>query len=191
MLYLVCWLLQSAPVRVTRYCTHVKVFISKKIAGGLNIKFFWWNLAQSFLLHVYKRISTIFIWNLCLKSFFYPPPQKKKLFWFLKKTTPKNISLCFPSNSVLKTINTHIYLFCIFENTHKKLFWLFLKINNFFSCILKNTDQNNICVPIVFKSKTNKNMKNNFFNVFISKFKNALDFLGSPNLKKPFLCFSF
>ena len=38
-------------------------------------------------------------------------------------------------------------------------FWPFLVVNNGFLCVFKNTDQNNICVTIVLKAKTEKKIE--------------------------------
>ena len=68
-------------------------------------------------------------------------------------------------------------------------FWPFLAINNGFLLVFKNTDQNNICVSIVFKAKTKEKYEYNFcFMVFISKLKNAL-FWGSTNFFLSVLAF--
>ena len=38
-------------------------------------------------------------------------------------------------------------------------FRLFLAVNNGFLCVLKNSDQNNICLYIVLKAKTEKELR--------------------------------
>ena len=40
-------------------------------------------------------------------------------------------------------------------------------MNNFFSCIKKKTDPNNICESIVFKTIRNKKYEDNFFESFL------------------------
>ena len=61
---------------------------------------------------------------------------------------------------------TNVLLVGIFENAHKKIYWLsktpfwpFLAVNNVFLCVFKITDQNNLCVSIVLKTKTETNLK--------------------------------
>ena len=57
-------------------------------------------------------------------------------------------------------------------------------------CVLKNTNQNNICASNVFKAKTKEKKGRTFFlRIFISKLKNAL-FWGSTNMFQKIL-FSF
>ena len=41
------------------------------------------------------------------------------------------------------------------------------KLKTFFPCILKNTDLNNICVSIVFKTITNQKYEEKFFLSFL------------------------
>ena len=48
-------------------------------------------------------------------------------------------------------------------------FWPFLVVNNVFLCVFKNTDQNNICVSIVFKAKTKEKYEEIFFYGFYFK----------------------
>ena len=67
----------------------------------------------------------------------------------------------------------------------------FLKINNFFSCILKNTDPNNICVPIVFKTITNKTYEETFFIFFLFQNSKMRIFRDQQIKKKKILSFSF
>ena len=54
----------------------------------------------------------------------------------------------------------------IFENA-KKSYCLsktpFLAVNNGFLSVLKNTDQNNICVSIVLKAKTEKKLRKKYW----------------------------
>ena len=39
----------------------------------------------------------------------------------------------------------------------------FLTVNNFFLCVLKNTDQKNICASIVFKADQSQSTKKTIF----------------------------
>ena len=56
----------------------------------------------------------------------------------------------------------------------------FLAVNNFFWCVLKNTEQNNNRVFIVFKAESELKHKENFFlGVFLQKPK--LRFFGGKN----------
>ena len=88
------------------------------------------------------------------------PPKKKKIivFW-----------LWFSSDSAFKTIDIQMFFWSVFLKMQKK-YWLsktlicqFLVVNHGFFCIFKNTDKNNICVPIVLKAKTEE--KNEFWNI--------------------------
>ena len=59
-------------------------------------------------------------------------------------------------------------------------------VNNFLKCIFKITDQNSICVSIVFKAETKEKYEENIFlKVFVLKLKNML-FWGSNNFLKQF-----
>ena len=67
------------------------------------------------------------------------------------------------------------------KNALKKLLTVknaIFSINNGFLCVFKNTDQNNICafITLLLKLKQKKNMKTNFFTVFISKLRGATNF---------------
>ena len=71
--------------------------------------------------------------------------------------------LCF---SFKNNGRTNVLLVSIFENTLKKAisrqkrhFGRFWQLIPFFQCILKITDQNNICVSIVFEAKAEKKFK--------------------------------
>ena len=70
-------------------------------------------------------------------------------------------------------------------------FWLFLAVNNVFLCVFKNTDQNNICVSIVLKAKTEeKKLKK-----LVDPQKRAFLSFEIKTIKKYFFifffCFSF
>ena len=116
------------------------------------------------------------------------------MFLVFEEKHPKKLSSCFGSDSALKTINTQMLFCSVFLKTHKKSylpqktpFWSFLKINNFFSCNLKNTDLNNICASIVFKVITNKKYEENFFLSFLFQ-KSKMRFFGGHQI---FLKFFF
>ena len=92
----------------------------------------------------------------------------------------------------------NVLLVGIFENALKKnyqpsktLVLLFFAVINFFQCIFKNIDQNNIFVSIVFKAKAvkqKKNMKTNFCLRFLfQNHKHA--FLRGQHIFS--FCFSF
>ena len=63
-----------------RRLMHIKVFIFKKIPGGLNINIFLWKSALCFILH--KRTNAEKqIQNLSFKNYYFGPP-KKRVFGF-------------------------------------------------------------------------------------------------------------
>ena len=65
-----------------------------------------------------------------------------------------------------------VVLVIIFENSPKKLPKRqkgILKANSFFKCILKNTNQKDICASIVFKDESKLKTWRNFFCVFLFK----------------------
>ena len=56
----------------------------------------------------------------------------------------------------------------------------FLVVNNFFLCVFKNTEQNNICVFIVFKAESEPKHEEIFYlGVFLQKPKTP--FFGGKN----------
>ena len=84
-------------------------------------------------------------------------------FWFLKKTPLKNVFFVFWLWFSFKNNRRTNVLLVVILKTHKKSywpsktpFWLFLAVNNGFLCVFKHSDQNNICVSIVLKAKTEK-----------------------------------
>ena len=78
-------------------------------------------------------------------------------------------SSCFGFDSALKTIDIQMFFWSVFLKMHKKgidrqkrlfsdfgCFWRLIMV---FLCVFTNTDQNNICVSIVLKAKTEKKIK--------------------------------
>ena len=66
-------------------------------------------------------------------------------------------------DSALKTIEAQLSFWSVFLKTHQKKLLTnkiaILAVNNSFLFVLKNSDQNNICVYIVLKAKTEKKIK--------------------------------
>ena len=97
-------------------------------------------------------------------------PEKRR-FWFFKKIPLKFFFL----DSALKTIDAQMFFWLVFLKMRAKKVidrqkhnfghvWRFI---TFFLCILKNTDQNNICAAIVFKAKTKEKLEEIFFLRFL------------------------
>ena len=97
------------------------------------------------------------------KKYHFGPP-KKCVFCFWRKPPKKNFSLCFGFDSALNTIDAQMFFWLVFFKTHKKIvidhqkhhFGSFWRLITFFLCVLNNIDQDNICVSIVLKAKTEK-----------------------------------
>ena len=105
------------------------------------------------------------MWNLTFKKYHFGPP-KKCVFGFCRKPPKKFVFFLFrPWFSFKNNRRTNVLLVSIFENAQKsywpskKPFLQFLAVNNGFLCVFKNTDQNNICVSIVLKAKTEKKIE--------------------------------
>ena len=68
---------------------------------------------------------------------------------------------CFGFDSALKTIDAQMFFWLVFLKMYKKRvidrqkshFGRFQQLIMAFLCVLKNTDQNNICASIIFKAK--------------------------------------
>ena len=74
------------------------------------------------------------------------------------------------------------------QKRHFGRFWRLITVVLY---VLKNTDQNSICVSMVFKAKTKEKYEEIFFTVFISILNNAL-FRGQPIfIFNSFFSFSF
>ena len=92
-------------------------------------------------------------------------PGKREFFVFEENPPKKRFSSCFGFDLALKTIVAQMFFWLVFLKTHQKKvidrqkhhFGCFLRLITFFLCVFKNTDQNNICLSIVFKAKTEKN----------------------------------
>ena len=88
----------------------------------------------------------------------------------------------FFSFSFWNNRDTNVLLVSIFENAWKKVInfqkwpkWHFWQLITFFWCVFKNTEQDNICVFIVFKAESQpKHEEKNFCGFFSSKTQNLL-----------------
>ena len=123
--------------------------------------------------------AEIQIWNLTFKTYHFGPP-KKCIFGCWRNSPDTFCFFLFQLWFSFKNNN----LLSVFLKTHKKSYWLsktpfwpFLAVNNVFLCIFKNTDQNNICVSIVFKAKTKEKYEEIFFYGFYFKTQKC-SFLG-------------
>ena len=78
-------------------------------------------------------------------------------------------SSCFGFDSALNTIDAQMFFWLVFFKTHKKIvidhqkhhFGSFWRLIMVFLCVLNNIDQDNICVSIVLKAKTEKKIAQN------------------------------
>ena len=61
---------------------------------------------------------------------------------------------------------------------YQKRHFGFLAVNNIFLCILKNTNQHNICESFVIKARTNKKYEENFVYSFFYFKTQKCPFLG-------------
>ena len=120
-----------------------------------------WKLAWRFLLHKERTQKYKFeIW--LLKSIILDP--QKSAVWVFEENPQKNVFFVFRLWFSFKNNRcTNVFLASIFENAQKKVmdhqkrhFGCFWQLITVFWCVLKNTDQNNICVSIVFKAETKK-----------------------------------
>ena len=120
--------------------------------------------------------------------------QKKK---FLRKLVdPKKARLWVskpkPYVLALKSKDTQVLFWSLFlKMQQKKLITAkttkkgILIANSFFKCVLKNTDQKDICASIVFKDESKLKTRRNFFFVFLFKNqKHAFPGIQNSSLKK-------
>ena len=113
-------------------------------------------------------------------------PQNRAFLSFEIKTVTKFFFMFFFCLSFKNNICTNVILISIFFKCTKKRYqppktakMAFLMVNNFFLCVLKNTEQKNIRASIVSKAESKpKHEEKVFFGGFSSKTKNAL-FQGS------------
>ena len=93
-------------------------------------------------------------------------------------------------DSALKTIEAQLSFWSVFLKTHQKKLLTnkiaILAVNNSFLFVLKNSDQNNICVYIVLKAKTEKKFKK-----LIDPQKRAFLSFEIKTIKKIFFIFCF
>ena len=127
------------------------------------------------------------------KVLFWTP--EKVHFWFFKKT-PQNNFFCvfwlwfsFKNNR-----HTNALLVGIFKNTQKKVLTVknailasLWRLITFFLCVFKNTDQNNSCVPIVLKAKSEKKI----YEKMVGHPKKGIFEFERKTVKKIFFSLSF
>ena len=109
------------------------------------------------------------------------PPKKARL-WVLKQKPLTKFFYIFFSALALKAVDAQTLFWSIFLKMHKKKL---INLNRFwrliaFLCLLKNTDQKDICASIAFKAESKPKHKENIFWVFF--FHKKTRFFGDPKV---------